>query len=45
MTQHLGEIVKLLATNYYKNNDLTQQEVANIFSVTKRTSQKLVKCI
>tara|TARA_B110000977_G_scaffold96901_1_gene127704 strand:+ start:996 stop:1196 length:201 start_codon:yes stop_codon:yes gene_type:complete len=39
MTQHLGEVVKLLAINYYKNNDLTQQEVANIFNVTKRTLQ------
>ena len=39
MTQHLSEIVKLLAINYYKNNDLTQQEVANIFSITKRTLQ------
>ena len=34
MTKHLSEIVKLLAINYYKNNDLTQQEVANIFNVT-----------
>ena len=24
MTQHLSEVVKLLAINYYKNNDLTQ---------------------
>ena len=39
MTQHLSEVVKLLAINYYKNNDLTQQEVANIFNVTKRTLQ------
>jgi transposase len=39
MTKHLSELVKLLAINYYKNNDLTQQEVANIFSVTKRTLQ------
>ena len=35
----MSEVVKLLAINYYKNNDLTQQEVANIFSVTKRTLQ------
>ena len=39
MTQHLSEVVKLLAINYYKNNDLTQEEVANIFNVTKRTLQ------
>ena len=39
MSQHLSEVVKLLAINYYKNNDLTQQEVANIFNVTKRTLQ------
>lgn len=32
MTQHLSEVVKLLAINYYKNNDLTQQEV-EIYSV------------
>ena len=24
MTQHLSETVKLLAIDYYKNNDLTQ---------------------
>ena len=30
---------KLLAINYYKNNNSTQQEVANIFSVTKRSLQ------
>tara|TARA_B100000927_G_scaffold285916_1_gene276634 strand:+ start:454 stop:576 length:123 start_codon:yes stop_codon:yes gene_type:complete len=39
MTQHLSEVVKILAINYYKNNDLTQEEVANIFNVTKRTLQ------
>ena len=39
MTQHLSEVVKLLAINYYKNNNSTQQEVANIFNVTKRTLQ------
>lgn len=39
MPQHLSEVVKLLAINYYKNNNSTQQEVANIFNVTKRTLQ------
>ena len=44
MPQHLGEVVKLLAINYYKNNNSTQQEVANIlkYAYRKKVVRKTV---
>ncbi len=41
MTQHLSEVVKLLAINYYKNND--NRKILNKVSTRRRKPKNYIK--